>query len=73
MRSASNASAGAILWVTGNQIITGGTGLYDGVQGLKILSGSADLPALPSPAAMQFPARTVDAFRIVLSEYISPF
>ena len=59
-----------MLWVTGDQIITGGTGRYAGVQGLKTLGGSANLPNLPSHASQMFVARTVDAFRIILGDNI---
>ncbi len=59
-----------MLWVTGDQIITGGTGRYAGVQGLKTLGGSTNLPNFPNHASKLFVARTVDAFRIILGEHI---
>lgn len=63
-------NGGVLLWVTGDQIITGGTGSYEGAQGLKILGGSADVPNFPARPSMLFVARTVDAFRIIRAEFI---
>ena len=59
------------LWVSGEQIVTGGTGRYAGVQGLKTVSGTAWIPAGPGggPPNFQklgdFPARVTDVFRLV--------
>jgi hypothetical protein len=64
------ANGGVLLWVTGDQIITGGTGTYQGAEGLKILGGSAEVPNLPVRPRSLFVARTVDCFRIVRGKYI---
>lgn len=71
VKVSSAANAPVKLWVTGNQIITGGTGQFDGVQGLKILSGACDLPSLPAQPGQLFPAQTVDAFRIIRASDIA--
>lgn len=72
VRTSAAADSTVLLWVTGDQIITGGTGVYEGAEGLKILGGSAELPALPIQipffqqiGTLLFTARTVDCFRIV--------
>jgi hypothetical protein len=70
VKMSSGPNGGVMLWVTGDQVITGGTGRYEGVQGLKTLGGSADVPNLPSRPGMLFVARTVDAFRIIRGEHI---
>ena len=59
------------LWITGEQIITGGTGRYAGAQGLKTVAGSSWVRPgrelfIPEP----FSAKTIEVFRIVRSEYI---
>jgi len=64
------------LWVSGDQIVTGGTGRYAGVQGLKTVSGSSWIPAGPGGGppdftrAGEFPARVIDVFRLVRGENI---
>jgi hypothetical protein len=59
------------LWITGDQIITGGTGRYAEAQGLKTVAGSFWVRPgrelfIPEP----FSAKTIEVFRIVRSEYI---
>ena len=63
-------NGGVLLWITGDQFITGGTGLYAGVKGLKTLGGSANMPTVPTQLSELFVARTVDAFRIIRGEFI---
>jgi hypothetical protein len=66
------------LWVSADQIVTGGTGRYAGVQGLKTVSGTSWIPPGPggSPPNFQklgeFPARVIDVFRLVRAENIGP-
>lgn len=66
------------LWVSADQIVTGGTGRYAGVQGLKTVSGTSWIPPGPggSPPDFQklgdFPARVIDVFRLVRAENIGP-
>lgn len=66
------------LWVSGEQIVTGGTGKYEGVQGVKTVSGTAWIPPGPggSPPDFQkggeFPARVIEAFRLVRRENQGP-
>lgn len=59
------------LWITGDQIITGGTGRYAGAQGLKTVAGSSWVRPgrelfIPEP----FSAKTIEVFRIVRAENI---
>jgi hypothetical protein len=63
----------AQLWVSGNQIITNGTGKYAGAHGLKTVGGSTWVP--PDKAgdlskAGTFSANTIEVFRIVRQQYI---
>jgi hypothetical protein len=77
VKTSAAADSSLLLWITGDQIITGGTGVYQGAQGLKIMGGSAEAPALPlKPGGLfekvkgLFVARTVDCFRVVRAQYI---
>jgi hypothetical protein len=77
VRTSSAPDSSVILFVTGDQIITGGTGVYQGAEGLKIHGGSAEVPALPLKQTTLFEkvkglfvARTVDCFRVVRAQYI---
>jgi hypothetical protein len=77
VRTSPAANSSVLLWVTGDQIITGGTGIYQGAEGLKIIGGSAEAPDFPiRPTSLfqkvsgLFAARTVDCFRIVRAQYI---
>jgi hypothetical protein len=60
---------GAFLFtVTCAQYITGGTGRYKGVRGLKTSLGSSQVPKgldLFGPGEVEFAATTVDTFRVV--------
>jgi hypothetical protein len=64
------------LWVSGEQIVTGGTGRYAGVQGVKTVSGTSWIPPGPNGGPPnftqlgQFPARVIDVFRLVRAENI---
>ena len=69
VKTAKGSSEG-LLWITGDQIITGGTGIYEGAQGLKTLGGSAEVSHLHAKKKSVFVSRTVDCFRIVLGKYI---
>jgi len=61
------------LWVTGEQIITNGTGRYEGAQGLKTVGGSSWVrPGRPLFIPEPFSAKTVEVFRIVRREFITP-
>jgi hypothetical protein len=63
----------ALLWITGHQIITGGTGRYEGAQGLKTQGGSANVGAFGfgSPSRL-FVGRTVDTFRVFRGADVLP-
>jgi hypothetical protein len=66
----------AQLWVSGNQIITNGTGKYAGAQGLKTVGGSTFVPAAKAAnlaLAGTFVANTIEVFRLVKSQYIGQF
>ncbi len=59
------------LWITGEQIITNGTGRYAGAQGLKTVGGSSWVRPgrellIPEP----FSANTIEVFRIVRADNI---
>lgn len=59
------------LWITGEQIITGGTGRYAGAQGLKTVAGSSWVrPGRELFTPEPFSAKTIEVFRVVRSEYI---
>jgi hypothetical protein len=63
----------AQLWVSGNQIITNGTGRYEGAQGLKTVGGSTFVPADKATDLTQagkFTANTIEVFRVIRNEYI---
>ena len=63
----------AQLWITGEQIITNGTGRYAGAQGLKTVAGSTWVPADKAQdlsKAGTFLANTVEVFRVIRGEYI---
>jgi hypothetical protein len=63
----------AQLWVSGNQIITNGTGRYAGAQGLKTVGGSTWVPADKAgdlSKAGTFSANTIEVFRVVRAEHI---
>jgi hypothetical protein len=63
----------AQLWITGEQIITNGTGKYSGAQGLKTVGGSTWVPADKAgdlTKAGTFSANTIEVFRVVRREYI---
>jgi hypothetical protein len=63
----------AQLWVSGDQIITNGTGKYAGAQGLKTVSGSTYVPADKAAdlsKAGKFSANTIEVFRVVRAQYI---
>jgi hypothetical protein len=60
------------LFVTGNQLIAGGTGKYEGCQGTKIVSGSSWVAAgVPFTATAPFSVKSVEGFRIIRKEYIA--
>jgi hypothetical protein len=53
-------------WVTGNQIITGGTGRFAGARGLKTVGGSTWVPkGIPLTGTGEFSSKTVEVFRVV--------
>ncbi len=63
----------AQLWITANQIITGGTGRYAGAQGLKTVGGTTWVPADKAAdlsKAGTFLANTIEIFRVVRAENI---
>lgn len=60
-----------LLWLTGEQIVTGGTGRFAGAQGLKTIGGSSLVPDFPPRAGLHFPASAVDLFRVVHAEFIA--
>jgi hypothetical protein len=63
----------AQLWITGNQIITAGTGRYAGAQGLKTVGGSTWVPADKAgdlSKAGTFSANTIEVFRVVAADSI---
>ncbi|HEU4386682.1 MAG TPA: hypothetical protein VFV34_02715 [Blastocatellia bacterium] len=63
----------AQLWITGDQIITTGTGRYAGAQGLKTVGGSTWVPkekAVDLTQAGEFSAKTIEVFRVVRAQYI---
>ena len=72
LRTAPGPKGSVMLWLTADQIITGGTGIYEGAQGLKILSGSAELAGdfQKGKGLFAFVGRTVDCFRVVRGQYI---
>lgn len=64
----------AQLWVSGEQIITNGTGRYYGAQGLKTVGGSTWVPADKAGNLSQagdFSAKTIEVFRVVRHENIA--
>lgn len=63
----------AQLWVSGEQIITNGTGRYYGAQGLKTVGGSTWVPAEKAgnlSQAGEFSANTIEVFRVIRRENI---
>jgi hypothetical protein len=65
----------AQLWITGEQIITNGTGRYAGAQGLKTVAGSTWVPADKAQDLSQpgtFLAKTIEVFRVIRREHIGP-
>jgi hypothetical protein len=63
----------AQLWISGNQIITNGTGRYQGAQGLRTVAGSTWVPADKATDLTQagtFSAKTIEVFRVIRSENI---
>jgi hypothetical protein len=65
----------AQLWVSGEQIITNGSGRYQGAQGLKTVGGSTWVPADKATDLTQagtFSAKTIEVFRVIRSENIGP-
>lgn len=66
----------AQLWITGEQIITNGTGRYAGAQGLKTVGGSTWVPADKATDLSQagkFMANTIEVFRVIRRENIGSF
>jgi hypothetical protein len=64
----------AQLWITGDQIITNGTGRYAGAQGLKTVGGSTWVPAEKAgdlSKAGTFSAKTVEVFRVIRKHHIA--
>jgi hypothetical protein len=60
------------LWVSGEQIITNGTGRFAGARGTKTVGGSSWVPAGQDPNQPgTFMVRTVEVFRVVLAENIA--
>lgn len=54
------------LWVSGEQIITDGTGRYAGARGVKTVGGSSWVPAGQDPNQPgTFMVRTVEVFRVI--------
>ncbi|HEV2990751.1 MAG TPA: haloalkane dehalogenase [Candidatus Angelobacter sp.] len=66
-----------VFMVTCAQVITNGTGRYDGCAGLKQSLGATHIPAgvnLFGPKTVSFEATTVDTFRVVRKRYYrNPF
>jgi hypothetical protein len=63
----------AQLWVSGEQIITNGTGRYYGAEGVKTVGGSTWVPADKATNLSQagvFSANTIEVFRVVRRENI---
>lgn len=60
------------LWVSADQLITGGTGRYAGAQGLKTVGGSSWVAkGKPFTATDPFMVRILEVFRVVRSEFIA--
>jgi len=60
------------LWVSGEQIITDGTGRYAGARGMKTVGGSSWVPRGQDPNQPgTFMVRTVEVFRVVRAENIA--
>jgi hypothetical protein len=60
------------LWVSADQLITGGTGRYEGVQGVKTVGGSSWVAkGKPFTARDPFMVRVLEVFRIVRKEFIA--
>jgi hypothetical protein len=61
------------LWVSADQLITGGTGRYAGVQGVKIVGGSSWVKGNPFAETGPIMIRILEVFRIVRREnHIAP-
>lgn len=59
------------LWVSANQIVTGGTGRFAGVQGLKTVGGSSWVAkGKPFTATDPFMVRILEVFRLVPGDLI---
>jgi len=61
------------LWVSANQIITGGTGMFAGAQGPKTVGGSSWVAkGKPFTATDPFMVRILEVFRIVRRDVMGP-
>ncbi|MGH9723406.1 MAG: hypothetical protein ACRD8O_24620 [Bryobacteraceae bacterium] len=60
------------LWVSGNQVITNGTGRFAGARGTKTVGGSSWVPkGVPLTASPEFMVRTLEVFRVIRAENIA--
>lgn len=60
------------LWVSGEQIITDGTGRFQGARGVKTVGGSSWVPPGQDPNQPgSFMVRTVEVFRVIRSDSIA--